>query len=125
MLDHHRKPDDMTNPHAWTDRQQRIVCAAYAVLLDAQNNDIAANKSQLRRATLTAMNTGNDTPRSAGSYEFKMCNISAALDDAGNAYVTGYKPRSGYQRSLLTTMHSMRPDLAHLPLIPHSQKVKT
>jgi hypothetical protein len=103
----------MTTRTSWTERQQRIVCAAYAVLLDAQNNEIAANKSQLRRATLAAMNTGND-------YEFKMCNISAALNDCGNAYVTGYKPRSGYQRSLLTTLHSLRPDL-----VPHTKKATT
>ena len=105
----------MTRPVAWSDAEQRTICQAYAVLLDAQNNGIAANKSQIRRATLPHLNN-----RSAGSYEFKMCNVSAALADAGNAYVTGYKPRSGYQRSLLATLHAIRPDL-----VPHPQKVTT
>ncbi len=101
----------MTRPAVWTVRQQAIICAAYAVLLDAQNNGVAINKSRLRRATLAGMNTGDDPIRSAGSYEFKMCNISAALNDSGNVYVTGYKPRSGYQRSLLGILHTNRPDL--------------
>ena len=103
----------MSRAGAWSEREQRITCTAYAVLLDAQQNDVAANKSQIRRATLLAMNAGSDTPRSAGSYEFKMCNISAALDDSGNTYVTGYKPRSGYQRSLLGILHTLRPDLVN------------
>ena len=106
----------MTTRHTWTDREQQIVCAAYAVLLDAQNNSVTTNKAALRRATLAHMNAGSATPRSAGSYEFKMCNISAALDDAGNDYVTGYKPRSGYQRSLLDILCFNRPDL-----VPYSR----
>lgn len=96
----------MTRPAAWTDAEQSAICHAYAVLLDAQRNDLKANKAELRRATLPHLNN-----RSAGSYEFKMCNISAALVDSGNAYVTGYKPRSGYQRSLLAALRTIRPDL--------------
>jgi hypothetical protein len=40
-----------------------------------------------------------------------MCNISAALRDSGNDYVTGYKPRSGYQRSLLDVLAQLAPHL--------------
>ena len=96
----------MPTPKTWTDEEQRAILAAYAMLLDAQNNDIAANKAALRRATLPQLDG-----RSAGSYEFKMCNISASLADRGADYVTGYKPRSGYQRSLADLFHQIRPDL--------------
>ena len=99
----------MTRPKAWSTVEQIAICSAYAILLDAQNNDLHVNKAELCRATLPALDK-----RSRGSYEFKMCNVSAALDDAGNAYVIGYKPRSGYQRSLLATLHKLRPDL-----VPH------
>jgi hypothetical protein len=91
---------------AWTTAEQRTILSAYAVLLDAQANDVKTNKAAIRRETLPHL-----CGRSAGSYEFKMCNISAALEDSGNAYVTGYKPRSGYQRSLLDLLWQMRPDL--------------
>jgi hypothetical protein len=99
-------------PAAWSDTEQVTICSAYAVLLDAQNNGIRANKAELCRATVPALDN-----RSRGSYEFKMCNISAALADAGNDYVTGYKPRSGYQRSLLGILHTLRPDL-----VPHFEE---
>ncbi len=98
-----------TRPAAWTDAEQIAICSAYAVLLDAQNNGLTVNKAELCRATLPAL-----VNRSRGSYEFKCCNISAALADAGNGYVTGYKPLSGYQRSLLRILHTLRPDL-----VPH------
>ena len=101
----------MTTGKPWTDEEQRIALQAYAILLDAQNNGIHANKSALRRATLPQLDG-----RSAGSYEFKFCNISAALQDRGAAYVTGYKPRSGYQRSLADLFHTMRPDLMPAPV---------
>jgi len=93
-------------PATWSEVEQIAVCSAYAVLLDAQNNQLHVNKAELCRATLPAL-----VNRSRGSYEFKMCNISAALDDTGNDFVTGYKPRSGYQRTLLETLHTLRPDL--------------
>jgi hypothetical protein len=99
----------VTRPKAWSKAEQIAICSAYAVLLDAQNNGLAVNKAELCRRTLPAL-----VNRSRGSYEFKCCNISAALDDAGNSYVSGYKPRSGYQRSLLATLHTLRPDL-----VPH------
>jgi hypothetical protein len=98
----------VTRPAAWSEAEQIAICSAYAVLLDAQNNELTVNKAELCRQTLPAL-----VNRSRGSYEFKMCNISAALADTGNAYVTGYKPRSGYQRSLLTTLHQLRPDLVN------------
>lgn len=96
-----------TRPAKWSEVEQIAICSAYALLLDAQNNELTVNKAELCRVTLPAL-----VNRSRGSYEFKMCNISAALDDNGSAYVHGYKPRSGYQRSLLEIMHKIRPDLA-------------
>ncbi len=105
----------MTRPAVWTDYEQRWIIEAYVVLLDAQNNGVSVNKSAHRRATLKYL-----PDRSAGSYEFKMCNISAALNDSGNVYVIGYKPRSGYQRSLLQHFYIMRPDL-----VPNRPKCKT
>ena len=97
----------MKRPTAWTETEQLAIIAAYSILLDAQLADATPpNKAKLKRETLPRLNS-----RSAGSYEFKMCNISAALADRGAVYVTGYKPRSGYQRSLAELFHTARPDL--------------
>ena len=54
------------------------------------------NKSQHRRALMPRLNN-----RSHGSVELKHQNISAVLIEMGMPYVSSYKPRVNYQRSLL------------------------
>jgi 5-methylcytosine-specific restriction protein A len=73
----------------WTRDELRACVVAYRLLLEAQQAGVAENKAKLRRAVVAkAMPT-----RSEGSYEFRMQNISAVLDDLGEEIVRGYLPR--------------------------------
>jgi len=89
----------MAKRRDWTIQECRVLTAAYAFLLNAELSGARVNKSAIRRATLPKLDN-----RSAGSYEMKMCNISAALAEHGLPIVQGYKPRSSYQRALHQTI---------------------
>jgi len=85
----------MATSKPWTDDEQRTICKAYAAMLVCEENGQPFNKAAIRRAILPELDG-----RSAGSYELKMCNISAALDKWARPYIKGYKPLAGYQRTL-------------------------
>lgn len=89
----------MAKRRDWTREECRTLVAAYAYLLNAELRGEKVNKSAIRRATLPRLDN-----RSAGSYEMKMCNISAALAERGMPIVNGYKPRASYQRALVATI---------------------
>ncbi|TJV18007.1 HNH endonuclease signature motif containing protein [Mesorhizobium sp.] len=73
----------------WTDNELRICAEAYRRLWDAEQRGDRMNKSALRREVLEADLIG----RVKGSYEFRMQNISALLDELGLPFVRGYLPR--------------------------------
>lgn len=102
----------MTTGKPWTEREQRIIAAAYLVLLERERNVYgpAFVKAKMRRAVLPLLDG-----RSAGSYEMKMCNISAARHAAGRFWIEGYKPLGNAQKSLLEVLDSVGRDF--LPLI--------
>jgi len=78
----------------WREAELRACVQAYHVLWVAQGQGRAVNKAALRRATIArALPT-----RSEGSYEFRMQNISAVLDDLGMGVVDGYLPRRNVGR---------------------------
>jgi len=85
----------MTTGKPWTENEIKTICNVYATMLAKEQNEEKFNKAQARRETLPLLDG-----RSGGSYEMKCCNISAALNDMGMPWILGYKPRSGYQRSL-------------------------
>jgi hypothetical protein len=86
----------MTTGKAWTDREQFLACVAYLVILTYEQAGKTINKAAMRRATLPLLEG-----RSGGSYEMKLCNISAAMHADGRPWVQGYKPLGNGQRSLL------------------------
>lgn len=73
----------------WTDRELLTCVIAYRTLWDAEQRGEKLNKSELRREALADGLVG----RAKGSYEFRMQNISALLDELGMPFVRGYLPR--------------------------------
>lgn len=80
--------DDRTDA-PWTDPELLACVTAYRTLLDAEQRGEKLNKSELRREVLA----GGLVGRAKGSYEFRMQNISALLDELGMPFVRGYLPR--------------------------------
>lgn len=84
----------MNRPAAWTDEELRLLTTVYACMLhhEAQGTDYtksAHNKWLQKRID-----------RTGPAIEFKFANLSAALEDAGNSYIPGYKPRRNRQGDL-------------------------
>ncbi len=80
----------------WTDAENSAVVGAY---FDMLADELAArpfNKSEINRV----LRDGALSARSRGSVEFKLQNISAALDDEGLPWIEGYKPRGHAQGTL-------------------------
>ena len=103
----------MTRNKPWTDDELTTVIQVYLDMLCEEAQGRKFNKSAYRRSWLDQ----NDHSRSAGSYEMKCCNISAALKDQGRQWIAGYKPLPGYQRKIrdvLDQQLAARPFLLHL-----------
>lgn len=81
----------------WRVEEVALIVTDYLSMLTAELNGQAYNKSARRRALLARL-----PGRSDGSIEFKHCNISAVMLELGYPYVRGYKPRSNFQRQVLT-----------------------
>jgi hypothetical protein len=78
----------------WTDLQNDACVARYFSMLEQELTGEAYNKAAQNR--LLQEQTG----RSRGSIEFKLCNISAAFRGFGLPTIRGYKPRFNFQMSL-------------------------
>lgn len=85
----------MTTGKPWNEDEIKTICEVYANMLLLEMQGRKFNKALARRTTLPKLDG-----RSAGSYEMKCCNISAALNDKGMPWIKGYKPLKGYQRAL-------------------------
>lgn len=72
----------------WSRDELRSCVSAYHQLLTFEANGQVANKTQVRNRVLQSELLG----RSAGSYEFRMQNISSVLGDLGLKTLEGYKP---------------------------------
>lgn len=80
----------------WTTTEINIALRAYFYILNEEQNGRKVNKAAVRRAALKEMGF----TRSAGSYEMKLCNISAACVARGLPWVNGYKPLGNGQAAL-------------------------
>ena len=80
----------------WSFAEQAAVCAAYWVLLRREMAGEPINKAEARRTVLPLLDD-----RSAGSYEMKMCNISAMRASRDETWIKGYKPLGNAQKSLV------------------------
>ncbi len=79
----------------WSREEVEATVADYFAMLAAELSGVPYNKAAHRRALVRLL-----SERSEQSIEFKHANISAVLIDQGFPYISGYKPRSNYQRLL-------------------------
>jgi 5-methylcytosine-specific restriction protein A len=70
----------------WSERDIRTSVEAYLLMLRIQQSGLKPNKSAIRDAYLPQL----QGPRSTGSWERRMCNISAVFSDLGLPTVSGY-----------------------------------
>lgn len=83
-------------PEDWSREEVEAVVADYLVMLSMELRGEPFNKADRNRRLRLLI-----PARSTGSIEWKHQNISAALVEFGLPYVSGYKPRFNYQKSLL------------------------
>lgn len=79
----------------WSRVEVEATVSDYLAMLASELAGVAYNKAAHRRHLIEKLDN-----RSPQSIEFKHANISAVLIDLGFPYITGYKPRSNYQRLL-------------------------
>lgn len=78
----------------WSDAENDAVVASYFAMLSDELSGRSYNKAAQNRALQ------DQTGRSRGSIEFKMCNVSAVFRGFGLPVITGYQPRFNFQMSL-------------------------
>jgi len=79
----------------WTEEEVEAAVADYFTMLSAELSGKSYSKTDHRQCLQPLLRR-----RSEQSIEFKHANISAVLIDLGFPYISGYKPRSNYQRLL-------------------------
>jgi hypothetical protein len=82
-------------PADWSRAEVEAIISDYLAMLASELAGVPYSKSTHRRHLLQSLKK-----RSEQSVEFKHANISAVLIDLGFPYISGYKPRSNYQRLL-------------------------
>jgi hypothetical protein len=79
---------------SWTDSENDAVVAAWFAMLMDDLAGRGVNKAEQNRALQ------DQTGRSRGSVEFKLCNVSAAARAFGLPVLRGYQPRFNFQMAL-------------------------
>lgn len=82
------------NSSDWSDTENDAVVASYFEMLSDELSGRSYNKAAQNRALQ------EQTGRSRGSIEFKLCNVSAAFVGLGLPIIKGYRPRFNFQMSL-------------------------
>ena len=81
---------------SWSDSENDLIVADYFTMLFAELSGEKYVKANHRRNLVSKLND-----RSEGSVEFKHQNISAVMLGLGQPWITGYKPASQFQASLV------------------------
>ena len=82
------------NASSWSDFENDIIVAAYLAMLTEELSGRSYNKALNNRKVQEKLG------RSAGSIEFKLCNVSAVCVGFGLPIIKGYRPRYNFQMSL-------------------------
>ena len=80
----------------WQRGEVALIVGDYLSMLLSELAGQPYNKTAHRRLLMQRL-----PGRSAGSIEFKHCNISAVMLELGCPYIQGYQPRQNFQRSVL------------------------
>ncbi len=72
----------------WSDDELRASARAYREMADEERAGRSYSKAAIRDRLLA----GPLGSRSVGSFEYRMANISAVLDEEGAQWLNGYKP---------------------------------
>ena len=78
----------------WSESENDVIVASYFSML----SDELSGRTYVKAAQNRLLQ--QQTGRSRGSIEFKLCNISAAAKGLGLPFIDGYKPRFNFQLSL-------------------------
>ena len=92
----------MTNRN-WTDEENDLTVSAYLWMLKAQMTGREFVKRDRIEVLVGQVN------RSRKAIEFKLCNVSAILSDIGFGWVSGYRPLSHIQKSLISAVERQLP----------------
>lgn len=88
----------------WSPYEVEIIIADYLEMMSLWLSNVPINKAQRRRVIQARL-----VDRSDKSVEYKYRNISAALLEAGFAYLPGYKPLPNYQQLLADVLYERLP----------------
>jgi 5-methylcytosine-specific restriction protein A len=83
---------------AWTEDELRTCVSIYKRTCDLRAQGLPINKAEWRREALRTGLRG----RTEGSFEYRMQNISAVLNDLGLPFLAGYLPAKNIGRAKLT-----------------------
>ncbi len=82
-------------PEPWSRIEVELIVEDYFAMLELELRGESFSKAAHRQELIRQLNR-----RSDGAIEFKHCNISAILCEAGVPFIGGYKPRSNWQSML-------------------------
>jgi len=97
-----------TPRHEWTEREISISVEAYLLMLRIQQSGAKPDKGVIRAIYLPQLR-GTRTP---GSWDRRMCNISAVFVEFGLPYVKGFKPLKNVGKNVHSQI--IRSTLRHL-----------
>lgn len=102
----------------WTGDELDAIVADYFFMLAEEIRGVSYSKAEHRKELMKRV------ARSAGSIEFKHCNITAVLEELGVSGIAGYKPRDNYQGAILGAIerHLDRTGGRDLTLVPDAPK---
>ena len=72
----------------WTDVELAATVVAYRRIQELEIRGVEYSKTEIRDEMIGSL----FLRRTAGSYEYRMQNISAVLDELGQPWIEGYKP---------------------------------
>jgi 5-methylcytosine-specific restriction protein A len=93
----------MATSTEWSIAELRGAVNAYLTMLSYEQTNTQYSKTEIRRKALESFLKG----RTAGSFEYRMQNISAVLYKANLPYITGYKPAINVGASVLKKISAL------------------
>ncbi|MEH6470992.1 MAG: HNH endonuclease signature motif containing protein [Halopseudomonas sp.] len=87
----------------WSEEELSAAVIAYMLMLDKERSGHPYNKSEINRE----LREGSLSSRTKASVEYRMQNISAALQAAGLPFINGYKPAKNVGSKVIEQLQRM------------------